>query len=389
MRQKILVGVDIHAHGIYILFAKINEKGSVSYIASACECVEEYMSGGVITHPKKIMNALLRGIDSISKTHGVSVENILVSFNASSLIAKKICLERNITTQKIVLNNIDEKEMEGVIVQKHNTKYPNNTILANTLTGYTVDNSYKLKTVQGLSAKKFVSIESLVFSGFKGEVESLISAIEHAGFEIQGVYPSPLVGGLYIFKTAEKRAGCLFIDIDLETTSWCAFYQGVPYSAGVIPIGTYDICSLIAQNLGIRIQDAMKVVMDKKGESGEISGAKREIFLKIRKKIFREIEKEQGQHPPLSGGIVILIPDYISFEYQKLFDAHIHAPITYIEKLNSSFSEKRMDGSWLIARALISYHHKHTKEKEQGGVFIPFWNMVNKQILKKVRKIFE
>ena len=213
--------------------------------------------------------------------------------------------------------------------------------LVNNLITYTVDGLSDLQSISDLKACSSVSIESLIVSGFKKHHAALVRAVERADLEVLKVYPAPLVTGSVLFGKTEKRVGCLFIDIDTETTSWSAFYNEAPYSVGCLPIGTYDIGLSVANNLGISIQEAIKTVEKKDAKNDEIARAKRRVLSRILVNIGKQLRRETGEVIPVSGGIAVSVPTGIYFECQKVFDSEMNAPITYIEKQGKKVPGKK------------------------------------------------
>lgn len=70
---------------------------------------------------------------------------------------------------------------------------------------------------------------------------SLNKSFDNAGIAIAETYLAPVVMGEYVLTEAEKRAGCVLVDLGAETTTVSVYYRDKLRNIAVIPLGNNNI----------------------------------------------------------------------------------------------------------------------------------------------------
>jgi cell division protein FtsA len=126
---------------------------------------------------------------------------------------------------------------------------------------------------QGLKGTK-LELDSLFITTFDQHVTDLIHAIEQVGIYVEDVIASPLAASFVLLSNAQKRAGCVLINIGSETTSMVVFEDLTPISLKIFPVGSNDITNDIALELRIPPEDAERV---KRGAMTSVTVTKKRL----------------------------------------------------------------------------------------------------------------
>jgi cell division protein FtsA len=135
---------------------------------------------------------------------------------------------------------------------------PNRRILHSIPLQYYIDNQKVLGRPHNLEGSKF-ELDSLFITAYEQHVTDLIEAVEAAGVYVEDVMASPLAASFVLLSKAQKRAGCVLVNIGAETTSLVVFEDSVPISLQVFPTGSNDITNDIALKLRVSLEEAEKI----------------------------------------------------------------------------------------------------------------------------------
>jgi cell division protein FtsA len=111
---------------------------------------------------------------------------------------------------------------------------------------------------QGLKGTK-LEVDSLFITTYEQHVSDLIKTIENLGIYVEDVIASPLAASFVLLSKAQKRAGCVLVNIGAETTSIVVFEETTPISVKIFPVGSSDITNDLALGLRITLEDAEKI----------------------------------------------------------------------------------------------------------------------------------
>ena len=94
---------------------------------------------------------------------------------------------------------------------------PNRKILHAVPLSFIIDNDPVLGRPHGMKGTK-LEVESLFITCFEQHLNDLVSAIESTGIAVDDVMASPLAGSLVMITKAQKRAGCVLVNIGAENS---------------------------------------------------------------------------------------------------------------------------------------------------------------------------
>lgn len=383
--KKIYTGVSIDTNGIYVVFASVDKvDGSQTIIARKAGEVKLGIERGCITDPKPIEQCIKKIFNNIERLHSTHIEEVLVSFNPHTLTSKKKRIKRAVkkSDSPFVIYNEDATSMHLKMAQNYISSRPNHTLLISNPLSYSVDNIRNLDTPVDLVAKKEFSGEGFFVSCFKQNKQMLEKIFHNLGLEVIDIYPSSFVTASVLFPDEDKRAGALFVDIGTETSSWTYFYKGIPYSTGCIGVGTYDIACEAARTIGIDLSHIMNSIHTHT-LNDDITHAKKNVLTRVMRKILSEIKTVCPSYS-LVGNIIVLVPEGIKYECEKVFDSQLRSNIQYFEKKKDITIEKN-NGSWIPVESLITYYcSSDDTEDVKGEYFKPYM----RAFFRNMRSIF-
>ncbi|MFA6297375.1 MAG: cell division FtsA domain-containing protein, partial [Candidatus Paceibacterota bacterium] len=234
---------------------------------------------------------------------------------------------------------------------------------------YKIDGRVILGKPLGLKGSRLES-RTLFITSLNTHINSVLEAIEDAGFEVEDIVSSPIARGNFLLSKAEKIAGVALLDIGLETTSLVVYENGLPISLEVFPVGSNDITNDIALGLKISLGEAEEI---KKGIVGRIEYPKKkldEIINSRLSNIFNLVEthlKKLGRNGLLPAGIVLCGGG------SEI--AHIEAIAKSVLKLPSRRVEERIDNGsrgqikiseWAAAYGAALFSLSNTDEESFG-----------------------
>jgi len=106
---------------------------------------------------------------------------------------------------------------------------------------------------------KKLTISSLFITTYEQHLNDLVQTIENVGIIVEDLMAAPLAASFVMLNKAQKRVGCVLVNIGAETVSMAAFENNIPISVKVFPIGSANITNDIALGLKIPLAEAEKI----------------------------------------------------------------------------------------------------------------------------------
>lgn len=230
---------------------------------------------------------------------------------------------------------------------------PNRRVLHVVPLRYRVDNEPVLGRATGMKGTK-LEVDSLFITTYEQHLNELTKAIEAADLVVEDVAASPLAASLVLLNKAQKRAGCVLVNIGAETVSMVVFEDDTPISVKIFPIGSADITNDLALGLRLSLEEAEKL---KRGEMTSVSVSKKkvdEIITARLTDIFELVDnhlkklKKDGLLPAgvilTGGGSNILLAKEIASSVLNLPSRFANLEISKVTKLK--------EASWTVAYGL-------------------------------------
>ena len=261
MSERIITGIDVGTFHVKVAVARVPKKGSPNTkpeIIGTGTAESRGLKNGYILNEAEVTRCIKTALAQAEKTAGVPIKRAYVALGSIGLeetyargevIPTRADSEVTASDLEKVMQDSEERIMDHI---------PNRQILHSIPLLYRIDGAEVLGRPQGHKGTK-LEVESLFITSFEQHINDLISAVEGAGVQVEDIIASPLAASFVLLSKAQKRAGCVLVNIGAETTSIAVFEDTTPISLKIFPIGASDITNDIALGLRIPLEEAEKI----------------------------------------------------------------------------------------------------------------------------------
>ena len=261
MSDKIITGIDVGTFQVKVAIARLpkdpNSGGKPEIIGTGI-AESRGLKSGYIMQEADVARSIKSAITQAEKSAGVTIKRAHVAIGS-------IGLEEIYSRGEIIPARADSEitaiDLEKVMQDSEdrvNDHIPNRRILHSIPLRHTIDGTVVLGRAQGLKGTK-LEVDSLFITTFEQHVNDLIKTVEKLGIYVEDVIASPLAASFVILSKAQKRAGCVLVNIGAETTSIVVFEDSTPISLKIFPTGSSDITNDLALQLRIPLEEAEKL----------------------------------------------------------------------------------------------------------------------------------
>lgn len=239
---EFIVAIELGSSKITGISGRKNLDGSISVLAVVKEDSTACIRKGVVYNIDKTMQCLTNIIARLKTTLKSEIAYVYVGVGGQSIrsirnnIAKDF-VEETIITQEMVNELMDTNR---------NMEYPDQQILDAATQEYKVDQQLQLDPV-GIQCRRLEG-NFLNIIWRNSYYRNLNKCFEKSGIAIADMYLSPLVLADSVLTEAEKRTGCVLVDLGADTTTVSVYFKNILRHLAVIPLGsnniTKDITSL-------------------------------------------------------------------------------------------------------------------------------------------------
>ncbi len=369
MADHIITGIDVGTYHVKVAIARLPKKGSKPEIIGTGLAESRGLRNGYIVNEAEAARSVKSAIIQAEKSAGVSVKRAHVAigsigieemYSHGEIIPTRADSEVTTTDLEKVMQDSEERIMDHI---------PNRRVLHSIPLRYLVDGTEVLGQAEGLKGTK-LEVDSLFITTLEQHVQILITTIEKLGIYVEDVIAAPLAASFVMLSKAQKRAGCLLVNIGAETTSIVVFEDTTPISLKILPIGSSDITNDIALGLRIPLEDAEKI---KRGNMISARYSKKrldEIIEQRLKTIFTQVDehlkniKRDGLLPAgaiLTGGGSNVHSSVDTAKYTLDLPARLAT-------LEIGKKTKIREASWAVAYGLCMWGASDTEEVSTIGV---------------------
>jgi cell division protein FtsA len=372
MSEQIITGIDVGTFHVKVAIARMPKKGNgltKPEIIGTGLAESRGLRSGYIMSEADVARSIKTAVAQAEKAAGVVVKRAHVAigsigleetYSHGEIIPSRADSEVTITDLDKLMQDSEERIMDHI---------PNRRILHGIPLRYTIDGAEVLGRPQGLKGTK-LEVDSLFITTYEQHVSDLIRTIEGLGIYVEDVIASPLAASFVLLSKAQKRVGCVLVNIGAETTSIVIFEDSTPISVKIFPVGSSDVTNDLALTLRIPLEEAEKI---KRGGMTSATFSKKrvdEIIGERLKSIFNLIDahlkkiKRDGLLPAgviLTGGGANLVQ---SVDIAKTTLALPARTAT----LEIGKNIKIKDASWAVAYGLCMWGASDTEETTTLGL---------------------
>lgn len=249
---EFIVAIELGSSKITGIAGKKNMDGSIGILAVAQEASSACIRKGVVYNIEKTVQALSSITKKLETALKTKIAHVYVGVGGQSIQSIKNTIGKDLAPDSEVTKDMIDELMDA----NRSMQYPDKQILDAIVQEYKVDNQYTLEPV-GIQCSR-VEGNFLNILWRKGFYRNLTKCFDQANIEVLDMYLSPLALADSVLTDAERRGGCVLVDLGAETTTVCVFYKNIVRHLAVIPIGSNNITKDIA-SLQMEEGDAEKM----------------------------------------------------------------------------------------------------------------------------------
>ena len=168
------------------------------------------------------------------------ITHVYVGVGGQSIRSVKSVNVKNLPVETTVSQDMINELMDA----NRNMSYPEQEILDAATQEYKVDSQYQIDPV-GIQCTRLEG-NFLNILWRKTFYRNLNKCFDNAGIAIAEMYLAPLALAESVLTTAEKRSGCMLVDLGADTTTVSVYSKNILRHLAVIPLGSNNITKDIA-----------------------------------------------------------------------------------------------------------------------------------------------
>lgn len=248
-QKDFIVAIELGSSKVTGIAGQKKPDGSISVLAMVKEDSSLFIRKGVVYNIDKTAQCLQSMVKKLEMQLQTHIARVFVGVGGQSLRSVPNSIGRDLSST----NANGEQESSDIITQEMvvelmdsnwNLDYPEQKILDVAEQEYRVDTQYQMDPV-GIRASRLEGnfLNILVRKSF---FENLNRCFEIAGIKVAEMYLAPLALANAVLTEAEKRSGCVLVDIGADTTTVSVFWKNVLRHLVVIPLGSNNVTKDIA-----------------------------------------------------------------------------------------------------------------------------------------------
>ncbi len=240
--KEFIVAIELGSSKIAGIAGKKNLDGSISVLSVVKEDATQCIRKGVVYNIDKTAQCLTNIIAKLKNQLKSEIAQVYVGVGGQSIRSVRNVIVKDLPAETIITTEMINELMDA----NRSMSYPEQEILDAATQEYKVDTQYQLDPV-GIKANRLEG-NFLNILWRKSFYNNLNNCFDKAGIAIAEMYLAPLSLADSVLSEAEKRGGCLLVDLGADTTTVSVYYKNVLRHLAVIPLGgnniTKDISSL-------------------------------------------------------------------------------------------------------------------------------------------------
>ena len=246
MPKEIIVAIELGSSKITGIAGKKNLDGSTSILAVVEEDATSCIRKGVIYNIDKTVLALSSIVKRLEKQLKNKISQVYVGVGGQSIRSIRNVIVKDLDEDTKISKDMIDELMDA----NRSMTYPEQEILDAVTQEYKVDSQYQIEPV-GIQCRRLEG-NFLNILWRKTFYRNLNKCFENANIPIAEMYLAPLAMADAVLTEAEKRSGCMLVDLGADTTTVSIYYKNILRHLAVIPLGsaniTKDLESLVIEH---------------------------------------------------------------------------------------------------------------------------------------------
>lgn len=249
--RDFIIAIELGSSKITGIAGKKNLDGSINVLAVVKEDSSLCIRKGVVYNIDKTALCLTNVVNKLTAQLKTGITQVYVGVGGQSIRSVK-----NVITKELPGEKVTQEMVIDLMDANRNMRYPDQEILDAAAQEYKVDQQYQVDPV-GIQCShlegNFLNIlERQTF------YKNLNKAFEAAGINVAEMYLAPLALAESVLTEAERRSGCVLVDLGADTTTVSVYSKNILRHLAVIPLGSDNITKDIA-SLQMEEADAEKM----------------------------------------------------------------------------------------------------------------------------------
>lgn len=249
---EFIVAIELGSSKMTGIAGRKNLDGSINVLAVVKEDSTDCIRKGVVYNIDKTVQGLSNIIKKLEASQKTKIKQVYVGVGGQSIRSVKSSNIKPLPVETTVSQDMINELMDA----NRNMTYPEQEILDAVTQEYKVDSQYQIDPV-GIQCSRLEG-NFLNILWRKTFYRNLNKCFDNAGIAIAEMYLAPLALSESVLTPAEKRSGCLLVDLGADTTTVSVYSKNILRHLAVIPLGGNNITKDIA-TLQMEERDAEKM----------------------------------------------------------------------------------------------------------------------------------
>ena len=235
-----IVAIELGSSKMTGIAGRKNLDGSINVLAVVKEDSTDCIRKGIVYNIDKTAQALMTIVKKLENNLKTKITHVYVGVGGQSIRSVKSVNVKNLPVETTGSQDMINELMDA----NRNMSYPEQEILDAATQEYKVDSQYQIDPV-GIQCTRLEG-NFLNILWRKTFYRNLNKCFDNAGIAIAEMYLAPLALAESVLTTAEKRSGCMLVDLGADTTTVSVYSKNILRHLAVIPLGSNNITKDIA-----------------------------------------------------------------------------------------------------------------------------------------------
>lgn len=235
MTKEFIIAIELGSSKMTGIAGQKNLDGSITILAVAKEDSTSCIRKGVVYNLEKTTIALTNLVKKLKNMLKTEIAKVYVGVGGQSLRGIKNTIVREMPQSAVITQDV----VDSILDSNRAMTYPEQEILDAAIQEYKVDAQYQIDPV-GIQCHRLEGnfLNILWRAQF---YRNLKKCLENANIHVAEMYLSPMVLADNVLTDAERRAGCVLVDLGAETTTVAVYCRNILRHLAVIPLGSDNI----------------------------------------------------------------------------------------------------------------------------------------------------
>ena len=252
MAKEFIVAIELGSSKVTGIAGQKNLDGSITVLAVAKEDSSSFIRKGVVYNIDKTAQCLQSIVRKLEGQLKTQIKQVYVGVGGQSVRGVRNVVAKDLPTGTIVTDAM----IDELVYANRDANYPDQEIIDTAVQEYKVDSQYQQDPV-GIQCTRLEG-NYLNILQRKAFYKNWNRCFEVAGIHIAEMLDAPLALADAVLTEAERRSGCVLIDLGADTTTVSVYTKNILRHLAVIPLGSNNITKDIA-TLQMEESDAEKM----------------------------------------------------------------------------------------------------------------------------------